>query len=157
MLPLALLLACDAPPAAELVYISFAEMEAVEVDTTCPEDCIPAVTLQLTFEEHLLVDPSATVALERYRVEYTLDQAAPGPYESATWLEVQNDATGFVNVLPAGPRQQADVVAEIGVARAVGTARLTAFGLDWRDEAFEVWGEFPIAFQDLPDDLPGDE
>lgn len=158
MLLLALtLLGCSAPPAEELVYLSFSEIDAFEVDTLCEPPCVPPLTVQVTFEDNLLVDPASQVHLDEYIVAYDLDQVELTPFHGVMDLSLGPDETSFANVDPASPQQQGEAYAALGTARAVGTATLTAAGTDWRDRSFSIWGEFSIAFQELPDTFPGED
>lgn len=148
--PFAALLAggCN-PVAADLVELSIAGGDTVDVDTICDAPCIgDDVVAEISFEEHIAVDVEATVELRQYKVEYSFDDLDPAPEYFADTLSVSvangQTASFVVDLAAASQRQYVDD--EMDGELATGTATLTFAGYDFRDELIELSVDVPVLF-----------
>ena len=108
------------------------------MDTACSATCAgDAVPVEVTFNESVLVDLTATVQLSEYKVEYKLDGTpAEVPYFAAASLD-QSLAVGDTAVFDiriAGSVQRASLSSLAAGQPMSGTATLTFAGYDWNDD-----------------------
>lgn len=152
VLPLVFVVTGCSPAATDLVSIALSDTSSVELDSDCFGDCIDEVSLQVTFEEHIAVDPTEQVEFLQYKVDYAFDGVQVSSLADTTSATVSSGETGFIDFLPASWEQQDEVYAAVGGDYLSGTGVLTLEGYDWRNELLSVTTQFTISFEDLAED-----
>lgn len=150
LVPLLALVATGCSPAlADLVLFNINDGAGVSIDTICNSPCAgDDVSADIAFAEHILVDPTAELTLEQYRVEYAISgsDAALDYHSDTLAVSVTSGTTSYftVNLAAASQRDALDALYLDGLDTA--TATITFAGYDQHDQVLQLDVDVPLTF-----------
>jgi len=137
------------PALTDLVLFNINDGAGVSIDTICSAPCAgDDVSADISFAEAVLVDPTAQLTLEQYRVEYAISgsDAVLDYYSDTLAVSVTSGTTAYfsVNLAAASQRDALDALYLDGLDTA--TATITFAGYDQHDQVMQLDVDVPLSF-----------